>query len=132
MKSSILYFLLFVFGIPLNLSLDVSYKRGRFSKTLPNKGLELAPSKGGAIVFDLSFMLLSAEINLVAEDQSHKKHMLRARDTGHIRIILVLPTEIVTLQVRTFMVQVGVLCLENVIPGGAIRLAILLALSKQF
>lgn len=58
----------FLLGIPFNFGPDASYKQGRFFKTLSEKSLELILSKKGSnAAFNLSFVLLPAEIDLVAE-----------------------------------------------------------------
>lgn len=78
MKSLILYFFLLVLKISLNFDLNAGYKQDRFYKILLKKDLEFSLSKGGGtIAFDLSLMLLSAKINLVAEEQSCKKNMFK-------------------------------------------------------
>lgn len=40
-------------------------------------------------------MLLPVEIDPIAEKQNHKKNALGTYGTGHVQIILALPTEIV-------------------------------------
>lgn len=104
MRSSILYFLILVLRIPLNLGLNAGYKKSRFFKTLLKKNLELVLSRGCAIVFDWSFMLLPAKIDPIAKKQSCKRDAFMARNTGYIKIILVLLTEIVTLSIKTSIV----------------------------
>ena len=68
MRGPILYFLLLVLKIPFDISPDISYKQGRFSKALPEKGLKFVLSRGdGIVAFNLSFVLLLAEVNPVLE-----------------------------------------------------------------
>lgn len=68
MTSSILYFFLLVLKIPLNFSLDIIYKQSRFFKILAKKCFKLAPNKrDDTFMFDLSLVLLLAEIEYIAE-----------------------------------------------------------------
>lgn len=60
--------------ISLNLGLDTSYKLGRFSKTLLEKGLKFILNRRSAIIFDLSFVLLPVGTDLVAKKQSCRKY----------------------------------------------------------
>lgn len=100
MKSPILYFLLLVLRIPLNLVPDASHKQGKFPKTLLGKSLKFISSRGGGIiVFKLSFVLLPAEINLIAKEQSCKKNAFKTNGIRHIKMILVLPTKVITLYI---------------------------------
>ena len=90
-----MYFLLLVLGISFNLNSDAGYEQGRFFKTLPENGLELVLSRRSAVIFDLSFIPLSAEIILVVEEQSRKRNTFRAHSTGRIKMIFVLLTDII-------------------------------------
>lgn len=75
--------------ILLNFSLDASHKQSRFSKTLLKKDLEFISSrKSSIVVFDLGFVLLPAEINLIAEKQSYQGYALKVYNTNHVKIIL--------------------------------------------
>lgn len=68
MKSSILYFLLLIFKIPLNLSLDISYKQDEFFKILLEKNLEFVSSRRNNIVsFNLGLVLLLIKVDLIIE-----------------------------------------------------------------
>ena len=90
-------------------------------------------SRGGNTVpFYLSLVLLLAEIDPVAEEQSCKRYALRARGTGCVKIVLALPIEIVVLHVETLIIQLGVSGLENSILRGGVCLTMLLAFNKQF
>ena len=130
-KSSILYFLLLVLRIPLDLGPDASHKQGRFSKTLPEKGLEFVPSRGdGIVTFNLSFVLLLAEVNPVSEERICKKDAFVAHGSSRIKIILTVITKIIALHIQAFIVKVGVLDLGGSIPGGGVYLAIFWALDK--
>lgn len=105
MESQILYFFLLVLGIPLNLSPDTGHKQGRFRKTLLEKSFEFVPSKeGGIIIFDLSLILLPAEIEFVAEEYSCKKYMFKAYSTSCIQIILTLSTKKVVFYIGTLII----------------------------
>lgn len=65
-KSPILKLLLLVLKIPLDFSLDASYKSNRFSKTLPEKSLEFVSSgRNGIIAFNLGLVLLLAEVDSI-------------------------------------------------------------------
>lgn len=86
-----------LFEIPLNLGLDISYKQGEFSITLPDKGLKFVPSKkNDTVVFNLDFMLIPAEIDFILEKRDYKGDTLKVNDTGAIKIIFALSIEIVT------------------------------------
>lgn len=131
MKNLILNFFLLLLRILLNFSPDASYKRSGFSKTLLKKGLKFIPSrKSSTITFNLSFVLLSVEIDLIAKIQSCKRHTFRAYGNNRIKIIFVLPIKVITLYIQAFIVQVEVTSLENSIPEDKICLAILLTLNK--
>lgn len=98
MRGPILYFFLLKLGILFNLDLDVGHKQVRFSQTLLNKSFEFILSKvGGLIAFNLSLVLLSAEINLISEKQSHKKDVLVACGTSYIKIVFTLLTKVIVL-----------------------------------
>lgn len=65
--------------IPLDFSLYVGYKQCEFYKTLPKTNLTFFPSgRDRTITFNLSFVLLSAEVNLILEEQSHKRDAFEA------------------------------------------------------
>lgn len=84
MKSLILYFFQLVLEIPLNLDLNANYKRGRFFKTLLEKGFKFILSKSKAVAFDLSLVLLLGKIDLVTKEQSRKRNAFRAYGTNRI------------------------------------------------
>lgn len=70
MKSLDLNFLLLVLRIPLDLSLNADHKQYKFSETLPEKGSKFFPSrKDSTIAFNLSLMLLQAEVDSITEKQ---------------------------------------------------------------
>ena len=113
-----MYFLLLVFRVSLNLGLDVSYKRGGFSKTLLEKSLEFIPSeKSGLVALNLGLMLLLAKINPVSEERSRKENTLGSRSTGRVEIVLALLTEIIALYMQVSIIQVGITGLEGSLPG---------------
>ena len=61
-----MYFLLLVLEIMINFSPDASCKRSKFFKTLLEKRLKFALSrKNNTITYNLSFVLLLVEVNLV-------------------------------------------------------------------
>ena len=90
MRDPILYFLLLVLQILLNLCPNASFEQGGFSKTLLQKSFEFDASKrNGIVAFNLSFILLLVEVNLVSEKQSHKRDAFVANSSGHVKIILI-------------------------------------------
>ena len=102
MRNLILYFLLLVLGIPLNLCLNIGYKQGGFSKTLPKRGLKFVSNRGdGTIVFNLSLVLFPADVDSIMEKQRRKRDKLVACDIGRVKIILVLLTKVVALYMQT-------------------------------
>ena len=65
---------------------------------MSEKSLEFVLNKEkSTVALDLGLVLLLADIDLIAEERSYKKHALRARGTGHIEMILTLPTKVVAL-----------------------------------
>lgn len=96
-----MYFLLLVLGIPLNPGPDTGYKRGRFPKTLLEKGLKFVLNReGSTVAFNMGFVLLLAEIDLIMEKCSYKRYTLRACDTSCVKIILGLSTKVVVLYMK--------------------------------
>lgn len=109
-----MYFFLLMFGIPLDLGLDDSHKRGGFSKVLAEKGFEFASSRRDSIVFfNLSLVLLPAEVDFVLKERGRKGDAFVARGSGYVEIVLTLSTEVVAIHVQTYIVQVGVAGLED-------------------
>lgn len=95
--------------ISLDFSLDAGQKSSRFSRTLPKKGLEFVLSgRNGTIAFNLSFMLLQAEIDLISKNQGCKKDALRACGISRVKIVLRLLTKIVALYIQAFIIEVGI------------------------
>ena len=132
-RGPILYFFLLVLGIPLDFDPDASHKQGGFSKTLLEKSLEFVPNKKDSIVaFNLSFVLLPAEINPVLEEQRRKKDAFVASGPGCIKMILKLLTEVITIYMQALIVKVGILSFERIIAecGTCLELAMVLAFDK--
>ena len=128
-----MYFLLLVLGIPLNLSPDIGYKRGGFSKILLEKGFKFVPSKkGGLVTLNLCFVLLPMEVDPIPEQKSRKENALMICGTGHVEMILALSTKIVALHVQASIIQVRVMGLKGFLLGGRICWAMFLAFYKQF
>lgn len=86
-----MYFFLLVLRILLNLSPNIDQKQSRFSKTLCFKFV--LSKKDNTIAFNLSFVLLSAEVDLIQKKQGFKKDTFKACDTDRIKIILLLSTK---------------------------------------
>lgn len=55
--------------------------------------------RNNTIIFNLSFVLLQAEIILIAEKQSYKKDAFRPYSMGCVEIILTLLAKIVSLYI---------------------------------
>ena len=86
--------------IPLDLSPDASYKRGEIYETLPKEGFEFVlSSRNGIVAFNLNFVLLPAEINLVSEKRGCKRDAFVARDSDRIKIIFTLSIEVIALYI---------------------------------
>lgn len=86
-------------------SSDASYKQDKFFKTQLKKGLKLALSKkNGTVIFNLSFMLLPAEINPNLEKQSRKKDELIAYSSSHVKIVFILSTKIIIFYMQAIII----------------------------
>ena len=132
-RGPILYFLLLVLRIPLDLGPDASYEQSRFFETWPEKDFKFVPSRKDSIVtFNLSFVLLQAEINPVLEERGCKRDAFMAHGSGCVEMILILSKEIIAFYMQAPIVKVGVPSLKGSIPGGGVCLAMFLALNKQF
>lgn len=91
--------------ILLNFYLNIGYKKGWFSKILLKKGLKFVTSReDGTIIFNLSFVLLPVKINLVVEEQSHKKDALVAHVIGYVKIIFALLTKVVAFYIKASII----------------------------
>lgn len=127
-----MYFLFLILKISLNLDSYVGYKHSRFSKTLSEKGLKFVfRKKGNSIALNLNLVLLLAEVDSVLEKQNCKENTLGFCDTGRIKIVLTLLTEVIALYMETTMVKVGIPSFEGPILGCKICFAIFLAFHKQ-
>lgn len=74
MKSSIVYFFLFVLRIFFDLISDNVYKCNRFLKSFLKKNLEfVSDKKFDPIIFDPSLMLLPTEVDPIPKKQNCKK-----------------------------------------------------------
>ena len=131
----ILYFFLLMLGIPLDFGPDASHKQSRYSKIWPKEGLKFVPNRGDSIfAFNLSFVLLLAENNLVLEKKGCKKNAFIAHGSGHIKIILISLTKVITLYMQAFIVKVKIPGIEKAIVGYStyLKLVMFPALNKQF
>lgn len=134
-ESPILSFLLLVLRIPLDFSPNASYKDVEFFETLPEKDFEFVLSKGdGIVIFNLGLVLLPAEVDPILEERDRKEDALGARGISRVEMVLALSTEVVAFHIGATIVQVGVSRLEWPVSeyGVCLKLAILLALNKQF
>ena len=132
-KGPILYFFLLVLEIPLNLGLNVSHKQSRFSEILLEKSLEFVLSRGNGIVaFNLSFVLLLAEVNPVLEKWGHKRDAFVTRGSSHVEMIFTLLTKVIALHIQALIVKVRVSGLKKAIPecGICLKLVMFLAFDK--
>lgn len=76
---------------------------------LLKKGFKFVPNKGdGNITFNLSFVLLLTEIDLIPEKQSYKRDALVAWSTNCVKIIHALLIEVIPLHIQAPIEQVGV------------------------
>ena len=113
--------------IPLDFSPDASYKRGGFSETLLEEGLKFVPSRGNGIVaFNLSFVLLSVEVNLVSKEQGYKRDAFVACSSSRIKII--------ARHMQAPIVKIGISGFKKIIVGYGtyLKLAMFLAFNEQF
>lgn len=94
-----------VLKILLNLSPDADHKGVRFFEILVKKGFEFVSSKkSNTIIFNLDFILLPAETNLILEKQSCKKDELETCGIYHVKIVLALLTKVVALYIRVTII----------------------------
>ena len=98
MRNAVLYFFLLVLQVSFNFTPDVVYKRGGFSETLSEEGLEFVSSeKSNPVPLNLTFVLLPVEIDPISEEQGCKGDALEVRGTGRVKIIFTLSAEVITL-----------------------------------
>lgn len=77
MRNSILYFFLLILEISFNLSLDVSYKQGEFSKTLSEKNVEFVLSKRcGLVALNLGLCYCQRKLVLFQRNEIAKRTRL--------------------------------------------------------
>lgn len=94
------------------------------------KSFEFISSSGNDIItFNLGFLLLSIETNLILENQDCKRDVLIAYGIGRVKIIFILLTKILALHIQVFIVQVD---LKEIIVEYKIYLTMFLVLNKQF
>ena len=106
----ILYFFLLILRILLNPSSDVSYKQGGFSEILLKDDFEFVTSrKNNIVTFNLSFILLLVEADLISEKQSCEKDAFVVPSSGHIEIIFILLTEVIALYMQALIVKTNIL-----------------------
>lgn len=87
-----------------NRNLDASYEQDRLSKTLWKKGFTfILNRKDNIVAFNLSLVLLSAEINLVTEKRGCKKSILVAYGSSYIKIVFTLLIKIISLYMQVFI-----------------------------
>lgn len=100
-----MYFFLLVLEISLHFDLNTSQKQGGFSKILLKKNLEFFSSKrNNTIAFNLLFLLLSAEVDLVSKKLSREKDAMMACDTSHVKIVFALLIKVIALYLPAFLV----------------------------
>lgn len=100
LKSLILNFFLLILRILFNFNPDVYQKYNWFSKTLLKKDIKFVLYKrNNTIIFNLSFVLLQVEINLIAEKQNCKKDVFRPYSIDYVEIILTLLAKIISLYI---------------------------------
>lgn len=91
--------------IPLDLSLNAGYKQHQFSKTLPKKNLEFFLNReNNTLTFNVSFVPLLAEVNLMSKEQGCKKNAFKVYGTSHVKMIIVLLTEVITFYILVTIV----------------------------
>lgn len=89
-----------ILRILFNFNPDVCQKYNRFSKTLSKKDIKFGLYKrNNTIIFNLSFVLLQAEINHITKKQNCKKDAFRPYRIGCVEIILTLLAKIVSLYI---------------------------------
>lgn len=133
MRGSILYFLFLILGIPFNHCPDIDYKQVGFSKTILEKGLKFTSNRGNStLAFNLSLVLLPAEVDPILEEQGRKKEAMVARGNNHVEIIFILPAEVVAPHMLATIVQIRVPGLKNAITGCKVCFAMFLIFNIQF
>lgn len=77
-------------------------------------------------------MLLLLKINLIAKKLSYKKYTFKSYSFYYFKIILVLPTKVITLYIQVIIIEIKIFGLEWPIARREIclKLAVLLVLDK--
>lgn len=69
------------------------------------KDLEFVSSrKDSTIAFNISLVLLTTKIDLVVEEYSCKRYVFKICNINYIKMILVLPTEVVVFYIDTLII----------------------------
>lgn len=84
------------------------------------------------IIFNISFILLPAKIDLILEKQSCKKNILKTCGTGYIKIVFTFLTKVIAFNIWVTIVQIAVLGLQDSISICKVCFAMFLAFNKQF
>lgn len=85
----------------LNFGLDISYKEGGFSEILSKRGLKFVLSKkNNTVAFNLGQILLLAKVDIILEKWGRKRDALVTYDTGYVKIVFALSTEIIALYIQ--------------------------------
>lgn len=128
-----MYFFLFILEILFDFSPNASYKQNRFFESLLKKGFEFILNReNGFIVFNLSFVLLPAEVDYVLEKRSCKEDILMAPGINYVKIVLALPTKVIIFSMQVLIVEIEVFDLKEAIIQGKVCLSMFLALNKYF
>lgn len=91
--------------ISLDLNRDAGHKGGGFSKTLLEKSLRFVPSRGDStVIFNLGLLLLPADVDLIPKEQGFKEDKLGTCDIGHIKMVLAMLIEVITLYMGAIIV----------------------------
>lgn len=131
MKSLILNFFLGVLKILFGFNPVVGHKNGGFFEILLERSLKFVSSKrDGTVLFNLSLILLSAEVDFIPEKWNYKGNILGVYGTGHIKIVLILLAEVVIFYIWAMIAQVGVLGLEHSITSCKVSLAMFIAFNE--
>lgn len=95
-----MYFFLLVLGVPLNLTPNVIYKRGRFSKAFLKKILKLVLNReSDPVMFDPGFILLGIKVNPIPKEQGCEKDTFVTLGLNGFKIVLALSTEVVIFRI---------------------------------
>ena len=110
---------------------NVVYKCSRFSMTLLKESFEFVLCESSnPVLLNLNLVLLSAEVNLILEEQNCKRDALVACGIGCIEIIFTMLTKVVTFYIQAFIIQVGLTGLKVFLLRGGVCLAKFLVFDK--